>query len=163
MISSKLAILPYSPELARAFRDINAEWIEDMFELESKDIRILENPQAEIIDKGGFIFFVSEPKLGVIGTVALIKTGEGEYELSKMGVLKKARGLYAGEFLLRAVLAQAEILGVKNLYLLTNKKCEAAIHLYEKSGFEHDRDIMKRFGREYSRCNVAMRYRAANA
>ncbi len=161
MMSSKLAVIAYTPELSRAFRDINVEWIVDMFELEHKDVKILENPQSEIIDKGGHIFFVTEPKLGIIGTVALLKTGEGEFELAKMGVVKKARGIYAGEYLLQAVLAKAESLGVKNLYLLTNKKCEAAIRLYEKNGFEHDPEIMDRFGGEYQRCNVAMRYRSS--
>ena len=45
------------------------------------------------------------------------------------------------------------------MYLLTNSKCAAAIHLYEKNGFEHDAEIMATYGARYERCNVAMRYR----
>ena len=44
------------------------------------------------------------------------------------------------------------------LFLLTNKDCEAAIHLYEKNGFTHCADIMDKYGSAYERCNVAMRY-----
>ena len=44
------------------------------------------------------------------------------------------------------------------LYLLTNKRCAAAVHLYEKLGFRHDKEIMARYGAEYERCDVAMRY-----
>jgi N-acetylglutamate synthase-like GNAT family acetyltransferase len=158
MYTSKFSVVPYTPELSSAFRDINMEWIIDMFKLESKDVRVLEDPQGEIIDKGGHILFVTEPKLGIIGTVALLKTGEDEFEITKMGVLKKARGLMAGECLLKAIIEKAESIGVKNLYLLTNKKCEAAIRLYEKTGFEHDKEIMKKFGSQYERCDVAMKY-----
>jgi ribosomal protein S18 acetylase RimI-like enzyme len=43
--------------------------------------------------------------------------------------------------------------------LLTNRRCESAIHLYEKVGFEHDADIMSRYGKQYQRADVAMRYR----
>ena len=43
--------------------------------------------------------------------------------------------------------------------LLSNAKCAAAVHLYEKAGFRHDAEIMAR----YERCNVAMRYVAPAA
>ena len=46
----------------------------------------------------------------------------------------------------------------QNLYLLTIKNCQAAIHLYEKSGFVHSADVKNEFGSMYERCNVAMKY-----
>lgn len=49
-------------------------------------------------------------------------------------------------------------MGAKTLYLLTNKACAPAIHLYEKNGFHHDAEIMADYGARYARCNVAMRY-----
>ena len=76
-----------------------------------------------------------------------------------MGVAASARGLGAGAFLLEAVIARAAALGAAPLYLLTNKKCAAAIHLYEKLGFAHDAQIMAEYGGRYERCDVAMRYR----
>ena len=76
---------------------------------------------------GGDILFVEAKDLGVVGTCALLRTGEGQYELSKMGVLESARGRKAGEFLLKAVIARAERLGAKRLYLLSNRKSAAAV------------------------------------
>ena len=69
-----------------------------------------------------------------------------------------ARGLKAGEFLLEKVIERARQMGARELYLLTNSKCEAAIHLYEKLGFVHDKGVMERHGGDYCRCDVAMRF-----
>lgn len=154
-----LTIRGWSDELAPAFHDINAEWIEAMFVLEPTDRQVLERPQDHIIAPGGDILFVEADGLGLVGTCALRKSGEGAFELTKMGVLERARGLKAGEFLLRAAIRRAGELGAQKLYLLTNSKCASAIHLYEKVGFLHDAEIMRDYGAIYERCNVAMRYR----
>ena len=158
-MSDGLTIHEYSDDLAIHFRDINAEWITAMFRLEDTDREVLDNPRAKIIDAGGVILFVEAPGLGIVGTCALQKTGPTGYELTKMGVRESARGLKAGEYLLAAVIRRAMALGADPLYLLTNAKCAAAIHLYEKLGFQHDADIMARYGARYERCDVAMRYR----
>lgn len=102
---------------------------------------------------------LEDPKLGIVGTCALQKTGERQFELTKMGVLSKARGRKAGEFLLQAIIARAHALGCDRLYLLSNSKSAAAIHLYDKLGFVHDTGVMEEFGKRYERCNVAMLYR----
>ena len=153
-----LTIRDFTDELAPAFHAINAQWIADMYRLEQTDIDVLENPRARIVDKGGAILFVEAAGLGIVGTCALQKTGEKQYELTKMGVLDSARGAKAGEYLLRAVIAKAAEMGAETLYLLSNRKSAAAIHLYEKLGFRHDDEIMARFGARYERCDVAMRY-----
>ena len=154
-----LTIREFSDALAPDFRDINAQWIDAMYALEPADIEVLENPRERIIDKGGDILFVEAQGLGVVGACALQKTGEDQYELTKMGVLEIARGRKAGEFLLKAMIARAMRLGAKRLYLLSNQKSAVAIHLYEKLGFRHDDGIMQEFGARYERCNVAMLYR----
>ena len=74
-----------------------------------------------------------------------------------MGVLSSARGLKAGEFLLEAMIARAKAMQAETLYLLTNSRCEVAIHLYEKLGFRHDVGIMDTYGARYERCNIAMK------
>ncbi|WP_423602277.1 bifunctional helix-turn-helix transcriptional regulator/GNAT family N-acetyltransferase [Sphingomonas sp. MS122] len=155
-----LTIREYSDDLAGQFHDINAEWINAMFRLEPIDRDVLENPRARIVDPGGVILFVEAKGLGIVGTCALLKTGANSYELTKMGVRESARGLKAGEFLLAAAIERAMSIGADPLYLLTNAKCAAAIHLYEKLGFQHDAGIMAQYGALYARCNVAMRYRA---
>ncbi|MEL6830995.1 MAG: bifunctional helix-turn-helix transcriptional regulator/GNAT family N-acetyltransferase, partial [Pseudomonadota bacterium] len=157
-IEGMVEILEFTDELAYLFRDINEEWITDMFALEEADRRILNHPRAEIVDKGGQVYFISTPALGIVGTCALMPKGDGAFELTKMGVLESARGLKIGEKLLAHVLAEAKRMEMKELYLLTNRKCAAAIHLYEKLGFEHDMGVMTAHGGDYSRCDVAMNY-----
>jgi len=153
-----LAIREFSDDLATYFHDINAEWINDMFQLEATDREVLENPRARIVERGGVILFAEASGLGIVGTCALQKTGERSFELTKMGVRASARGLKVGEFLLHATIKRAMQIGAEPLYLLTNTKCAAGIHLYQKAGFHHDADIMARYGARYARCNVAMRY-----
>jgi DNA-binding MarR family transcriptional regulator/N-acetylglutamate synthase-like GNAT family acetyltransferase len=154
-----LIIREYRDELARDFYRINAEWINTMFHLEPTDLDVLQNPRERIVEPGGAILFVEVPGLGIVGTCALQKTGEGTFELTKMGVLASARGLKAGEFLLAAIIDRAKTIGAETLYLLTNRRCEAAIHLYEKLGFQHDAEIMAKYGSRYERSDVAMRYK----
>ncbi|OYY69248.1 MAG: MarR family transcriptional regulator [Sphingomonas sp. 28-63-12] len=154
-----LVIRPFSDALAGDFHDINAEWIDTMFRMEETDRDVLRNPRARIIDAGGTILFVEAAGLGIVGACALQKTGEHQFELTKMGVRPSAQGRKAGEFLLAAIIAKAEAMGAETLYLLTNAICAPAIHLYEKLGFVHDAAIMRDFGARYARCDVAMRYR----
>lgn len=154
-----LGLREFDDALARDFHDINAQWISSMFTLEATDREVLENPRARIIEPGGAVLFVESPGLGVVGTCALQKTGDSSFELTKMGVRESARGLKAGEFLLDAMIDRAYAMGSEKLYLLTNKNCAAAIHLYEKRGFVHDPEIMAQYGARYERCDVAMLHR----
>nr|WP_294850599.1 GNAT family N-acetyltransferase [uncultured Sphingomonas sp.] len=153
-----LRIREYDDALAQDFYDINAEWIETMFRLEDADREVLLHPRENVIDPGGAILFVEADGHGIIGTCALKKTGETAFELTKMGVRSPVRGLKAGEYLLSATIQRAQEMGANPLYLLTNRDCQAAIHLYEKLGFEHDAGIMRDYGARYERCDVAMRY-----
>lgn len=162
MKNANLRIVDYRPELASHFKAINQQWISSMFKMEPKDERVLDNPQSAILDGGGHILFVELEGVGIVGTCALLKTGEDEYELTKMGVLESARGQNAGKFLLQTIIERAKVIGAKRLYLLTNKACASAIHLYETHGFRHSEEIMHDFGDEYSRCDVAMIYQGEN-
>ena len=154
----QLSIVLYSQENKHLFYEINAEWISDMFFLEDIDKEVLQNPDQYIIGTGGHIFFAAHPEHGVVGTCALMNKGDGAFELTKMGVFKKARGLKVGEYLLKYTIAQAKELKIDKLFLLTNSACEAAIHLYEKNGFVHSKDIKEAYGCTYERCDVAMLY-----
>ncbi len=156
--STSLALVEFSDALAPDFYAINAQWIEAMFTLEPTDVETLENPRTKIIDPGGAILFVAAADLGIVGACALQKTGPDSFELTKMGVLDSVRGRKAGEFLLHHMIERARTMQAQSLYLLTNAKCEAAVHLYEKVGFVHDAAIMARYGSRYARCNVAMSF-----
>ena len=156
-----LTIVPYEDALAADFADITKEWVEDMFTLEPEDLAIIEHPRERILDRGGRILFVATEDLGIIGTCALMRVEGDSFELTKMGVRAAARGRRAGEFLLERTLAEARPMPMAELFLLTNRKCEAAIHLYEKAGFEHDASILERSAGRYGRADVAMSYPAA--
>ncbi len=156
--STDLKLIPYRPELGKTFQVITEQWISAMFLMESSDKQLLANPQSAIVDIGGYIWFVEHPTRGVIGTAAIIPRRDGDFELTKMGVLEDFRDLGAGAFLLQAVLKEVQRLEVANLFLLTNSKCEAAIHLYRKHGFQDDAEIMDTYAKSYARCNVAMRW-----
>ncbi len=152
-------ILPWSPALACEFHAINAEWITAMFTLEPHDEAVLSDPGRHILAPGGTILFAATDTGEVIGTGALMPTAPGCVELTKMGVRPAARGTGAGALLLDALIARARDLpGLELLYLLTSRKCAAAIRLYERAGFVHDADVMARFGGDYARCDVAMRF-----
>jgi len=157
-MTTAVTLREYSDALAPHFHDINAQWISAMFRLEDTDREVLSDPRNRIIAPGGVILFAEVEGLGVVGTCALQKTGPRSYELTKMGVLESVRGLKIGEFLLAAVIERAQSLRADPLYLLTSSKCAPAIHLYEKLGFQHDAEIMARYGARYQRCDVAMRY-----
>ncbi|MFT4710558.1 MAG: N-acetylglutamate synthase-like GNAT family acetyltransferase [Planctomycetota bacterium] len=156
--TSDLTLIPFRPELADTFQRINEQWISAMFQMETSDKNLLAHPQSAIIDIGGHIWFVEHRTRGVIGTAAIIPRQRGDFELTKMGVLEEARDLGAGAFLLAAVLRETKRLEVANLFLLTSSKCEAAIHLYRKAGFQDDAEIMDTYAKSYARCNVAMRW-----
>ena len=155
----RFKIVDFNSNLAAKFKEINEEWISKMFFLEPKDEKVLNGPEAFILAGGGHILFVEHPNLGIVGTCALLRTGPDEFELTKMGVLETARGTGAGQFLLSEVIKRAKAIGAKRLYLLTNKICASAIHLYEKNGFNPDNKIMEEYGGEYARCVVAMSHR----
>lgn len=154
----ELRIREYDDRLAGDFDAITREWVEDMFTLEAKDIEVITHPREKILAPGGEILFVEADGLGIIGTCALMRVEGDTFELTKMGVRATARGLKAGEFLLKRTLERARQMPIRELFLLTNSKCEAAIHLYEKAGFVHDAGIMARYGQSYARANVAMSY-----
>jgi N-acetylglutamate synthase-like GNAT family acetyltransferase len=152
-----MKIIEFSEPLAPYFESINRQWIEKMFTLEPVDKYVIENPYEAIIKPGGAIWFAESEQYGICGTCAVMKKKHA-YELTKMGVDENARGEKVGEHLLKHVIQETEKRNFRPLYLLTNKHCEAAIHLYLKNGFVHDNQIMESFGGDYQRCDVAMRY-----
>lgn len=120
----------------RAFRALNEEWITRYFVLEQKDREILGDPENSILRKGGQIF-MGYAGSEAVGCVALIPMGGGVYELSKMAVSPRLRGLGIGRKLLDYTIAQAKLIGAKSLFLGSSTKLKNAVHLYESVGFRH--------------------------
>ena len=120
---------------ASAFRALNEEWITHFFVLEEKDKETLGDPERTILHKGGHILMAyadGEP----VGCVALVLTGGGVFELSKMAVSPLFRGRGIGRWLLEHAIELARTIGASCLFLGTSTRLPPAIHLYESVGFE---------------------------
>lgn len=133
-MTDNVQIIPFTPDLKEPIKTLNKEWLQKYFKVEEQDELVLSNPQEEIIDKGGLIFYAKYNN-EIIGTVSLLKVDDNTFELSKMAVSDKAQGLGIGNKLLIHCLAVAEENGIKKVLLYSNRKLLPAIHLYEKFGF----------------------------
>ena len=129
-----LHIVPFQPNLAEYFKELNLAWVRKYFFVEPLDEEMLSHPQENIINKGGQIFFAQLNK-EVVGTFALLKVQEGVFELSKMAVVEEMQGKKIGNQLLEFAIDQAKQLGAQKLILFSNTKLSPAIHLYKKYGF----------------------------
>jgi GNAT superfamily N-acetyltransferase len=127
-------IVPYKLEYKPYIKTLNYEWLEKYFAVEPFDVVQLSNPQVEILDKGGKIFFALDDE-EVIGTASLLKVSNEEYELAKMAVTEKYQHAGVGKMLMEYCIEEAKNLNAIKLTLFSNKKLEAAIHVYRKYGF----------------------------
>jgi putative acetyltransferase len=121
---------------ARAFRELNEEWITALFTLEDADRALLDDPAGRIVAIGGAVLIA---RLGdqPVGCVALVPTGGGVFELSKMAVSPALRNRGAGRRLILAAIELAGRLGATSLFLGSSTRLPSAVHLYESVGFSH--------------------------
>jgi putative acetyltransferase len=126
----------FRPGDETAFRVLNEDWITKNFSLEPEDAAILNDPHSYILAPGGQIC-IAEMACTAVGCCALVVTGPGELELVKMTVSESARGLGIGRRLLVFAIDVARRMGAQRLYLESNTKAAAAVHLYEELGFRH--------------------------
>ncbi|MFV8340510.1 GNAT family N-acetyltransferase [Flavobacterium sp. LB3P21] len=133
-LDNTVEIIPFSATLAAPIKTLNLEWLKKNFKVEPKDEIVLSDPQGQIIDKGGMIFYAKYND-EIVGTVSLIKIDNTTFELSKMAVTDGVQGLGIGKKLMLHCLAIAEAKGMEKLILYSNRKLLSAIHLYEKFGF----------------------------
>jgi GNAT superfamily N-acetyltransferase len=151
--SQSVEIVNFQSKYGKAFRELNKEWISTYFKMEEADRKALDDPQGNILDKGGYILVALLDNVPV-GVCALKKMNDGEYdfELAKMAVSKNERGKNIGFLLGQAIIEKARSLGASKIYLESNTILEPAIRLYQKLGFK------KVAGRPtpYERCNIQM-------
>lgn len=150
----KTPIIDYTPEHAKAFYELNIEWLETFFYVEDYDREVLSNPDQYILNKGGRIFFIMHEGK-VAGTVALMKVNDKVFELTKMAVNTELRGLKLGQKLMQHCLDEAKNMGLDKVILYSNTKLENAIYIYRKYGFI---EITVEEGCPYERCNIKMEY-----
>lgn len=122
---------------ARASRELNEEWITALFTLEPADEVLMQDPQNEIVAKGGRVLIAQSGQGDAVGCVALVPAGGAVFELSKMAVAASVRGQGIGRALILAAIANARELGGRSLFLGSSTKLPSAVHLYESVGFRH--------------------------
>lgn len=129
-----IAIIPYTPEYQPDFKRLNVAWISALFALEPHDLEQLDHPEMHILPNNGAIFLAQQDG-AIVGTVAMIKTGEDEFELAKMSVTPAVQGQGAGNLLALAAIDYARQQRAHLVWLESNRKAQAALRLYERVGF----------------------------
>ena len=149
-----MEISPYNSTFSQAFYDLNVQWLQTYFYVEPYDREVLSKPFDHIIKPGGEIFFIKQNNI-TIGTVALMKRGDGIYELTKMAIKPSKQGKNMGQQLLKYCIDFAKKNNFKQLYLYSNTKLENAIHIYKKYGFK---EVTIPKDNPYKRSNIKMVY-----
>lgn len=149
-----IRVVPFQHKYAAAFYNLNIEWLETYFYVEDFDREVLSKPDSYILSPGGHIFFAIEDE-EVIGTVALLKRGEGIFELTKMAVAPNQRGKKVGQQLMQYCLTFAKENNFKKLFLYSNTLLENAIYIYRKYGFV---EVAVEKDSPYKRSNIKMEF-----
>lgn len=127
-------IIEYTDAHAEVFRDINMEWLDRYNLTDEYDRVMLANPRETIITPGGAIY-LAQNNDRIIGSAALIKEGEGVYELAKMTVVPDWRGKGISKLLIEVCLNKARALGARKVSLFSNDQLQTALQLYRTYGF----------------------------
>lgn len=129
-------IILYEDRYASDFRRINLEWLDKYHLTESHDLMVLDDPRGTIIDRGGIIY-LAQAGDEIVGSAALMKEGEGEYEFAKMAVTPAWQGKGISRMLIDQCMKTARDWNARKLSLFSNSQLKTAISLYEKYGFRH--------------------------
>lgn len=98
--------------------------------------RDLEDLEANYVKRGGIFELLENSHGRLVGTVGLYPIDGETIELRKMYFAKDLRGKGYGRKMLARMIETAKNLGYKRIYLETASVLKAAIHLYEKFGFQ---------------------------
>lgn len=131
---TEIEVVPYVREYQRFFESLNSVWIEKYFWVEDIDLKVLRNPEEEIIARGGMVFFAREGD-SVVGTGAVIDHGNGLYEISKMAVDEAFQGRGIGKSIIDRAIEWVKEASGNTIFIETNTVLERAVNLYGKLGF----------------------------
>lgn len=136
------------------FIQFNTDWIQDNFgNLEKEDIETFDHIE-ENLEKGAMIYFAVEGE-NVLATCMTKPMEEGKtWELCKLGSNKHLSHKGAGSAVFEAAMNWAVTHGAERLFILSNSKLKAALHIYEKYGFRE----IKLENYEYVRGDIAFEY-----
>lgn len=130
-----LTIVPYQSKYAQSFKELNLAWINQYFTVEEKDKELLDDCEASILKKGGFIF-IGLWENTPVGCFSFLKHTIGYYELGKMAVSQSHQGHRIGQKMLAFAIDFAKNENWKKIDLYSSTKLDTALHIYKKFGFK---------------------------
>lgn len=134
-----MQIVPFAPNHVKEVGSLIVGIQRDEFQI---PITLEDQPDLQDIpafyQQGAGNFWVALSEGAVVGTVALVDLGHNQAALRKMFVHASYRGREHGVSgrLLETVLEWSRAHGVKEVYLGTTEKFQAAHRFYERNGFE---------------------------
>lgn len=150
-----VSVVGYRSEFAKAFAELNREWIETHFAMEPEDERSLGDPEGYVLAGGGEIFFaLDDGRSDPVGTVAMVAKDAARFELAKMAVTPEFQGRGIGKQLMAACIQFARAQQATEIVLTTNNILAPAMGLYEQAGFVR---LPQLEDARYARGNTEMR------
>jgi ribosomal protein S18 acetylase RimI-like enzyme len=150
-----IKIQEFQPAHQPYFEQLYLNWFSKHFRMSAEPIDkfVLAHPEKAILEKGGAILVVSYEDR-TAGFVALKKTENYCYELTKMVIVEEYRGAGLGEALCRSAIRKARSMGAKRIILYSHSSLQPAIHMYRKLGFK---EVLLEPGTYSSfRCDIKM-------
>ena len=148
-------IIPYESRHQPDFKRLNLEWISQYFAVEPHDLEQLDQPETHVLPNNGQIFFALTDG-EIVGCVAMVNMGETGFELAKMAVSPTAQGRGVGRQLCVAAIDYARQLGVKTVWLESNRVLTPALTIYGKAGFREVPSIPTPYARADIRMEMSL-------
>lgn len=147
-------VIQYQEKYKKDFIQFNTDWIKDNFgQLEKEDLNTFQHIE-ESIEKGAMIYFAVEDGRALATCMAKPLGDDGKWELCKLGSNQYLPHKGAGSAVFEAAMNWAILHGAKKILIISNSKLKAAIHIYEKYGFQE----VKLEDYEYVRGDIAFEY-----
>lgn len=152
-----MTVIPFSERYRQAFIDFNTDWIIDNFGfLEKEDHDTFDQIDREL-SEGAMIFIAADEDGAALACCMARPMARGRWELCKFASNKHRDHRGAGCAVFEAAIGYAEAHGATELFLLSNTKLKAAMHIYQKYGFQE----IKLGDYEYARGNIAFSRKVA--
>ena len=150
-----MQIIEYDERYKQDFIDFNSTWIIDNFgHLEPEDFETFEKIDEEL-KEGAMIYFAVDDNGTALAT-CMAKPMDGDtWEICKLGSNKNVPHNGAGSAVFEAAMKWATDHGAGRLFIISNSKLGAALHIYEKHGFK----VIKLDDYEYERGDIAFEKR----
>lgn len=145
-----MEIIEYDPKYKDDFIRFNTDWIIDNFGfLEKEDLDTFGKIDEEL-KKGAMIYFAVDGDTALATCMAKPMDCDS-WEICKLGSNKRKEHKGCGSAVFGAAVQWACDHGAKRLFILSNSKLKAALHIYRKFGFEE----IKLEDYEYERGDIA--------